>query len=293
MAIWLGLCTSVASAAFPGRDGALLHADLLTDAQQKHATYMRTRSLLSSKEREWLPCTSVMAFACGSTLTPDVGNSRYSPDGQRIAVALTGAAFGPPGGVGLLTMSASGPSGYATAATFAALPGIAAIAWSADGSRLVAERGGSLVLLTSDGVQVGPLVPNATSPDWSSRGQIAFVRDGNIWIVRPGQPPRQLTRSGGASPSWAPDGRSLAFVRNDHLFSVRRDGKRLRRITTRVASLPVWSPSGRSLAFVSNSDLYVVRADGKKIRRLLNYDPPNQAGFNASIKALDWRPLPM
>jgi Tol biopolymer transport system component len=100
------------------------------------------------------------------------------------------------------------------------------------------------------------------------------MRKGNIWTVRPGQAPKQLTHRGGSSPSWAPDGRYLAFVRKNRIFIVRRDGRHLRRFLSREASTPVWSPSGRLLAFTSNYDLYVARADGKKLRRLLNYDAP-------------------
>jgi Tol biopolymer transport system component len=182
---------------------------------------------------------------------------------------------------------------YAKAATFTELPGIASVAWSPDGTRLVAERNGDLVLLTRTGGQEGMLAVDGASPDWSSRGQIAFARKDNIWTVRPGQAAKQLTHRGGSSPSWSPDGRYLAFVRASRIFIVRRDGRQLRRFLSRRAGTPVWSPSGRSLAFISNYDLYAARADGTRLRRLLNYDPPLfRQDLHISIEAMDWRPLP-
>jgi len=288
---WLAVSATPAQASLPDRDGALLHADLFTDKQQTYTFYLRTYQG-PGKRAEWLACSTGMGFPCGSTLTPDIGNVRYSPDGRLIAVALKGYALGLQGGQGLVTMPAIGQAGYATDAKFVELPGIASVAWSPDGKRLVAERSGNLVLLDASGSQQASLASNGTSPDWSSRGQIVFVRESNIWTVRPGQSPKQLTRRGGSSPSWSPDGRHLAFVRKDHVFTVRRYGRHLRRLTPREASGPVWSPSGRSLAFISNYDLYVARADGKKLRRLLNYGSPFQKDYAISIKALDWRPLP-
>jgi dipeptidyl aminopeptidase/acylaminoacyl peptidase len=288
----LGVLAPRADAAFPGRDGPILHADLVTDKQQAHATYLRSRPLRSTNGSEWLTCSNMMGFPCGTTLTPDVGGARYSPDGHRVAVALTGSALGPPGGEGLVTMSATGPPGYAPDAAFASVPGIATVAWSPDGARLVAEVDGDLVLLSATGDRKGTLTTDGRSPDWSSRGQVAFVRGGNIWTMRVGRQAHQLTHRGGGSPSWAPDGRSLAFTRGNHVFTVRRDGRQLRRLVARVADLPVWSPSGRSLAILSNHDLYVVRADGTRARRLLNYGPPDKADFSATIDAIDWRPLP-
>jgi hypothetical protein len=71
---------------------------------------------------------------------------------------------------------------------------------------------------------------------------IAFVRNGDLWVVREdGTGERQVTRLGSAAePAWSPDRRSLAFsaaldpdfnllARN--VFSVRHDGKDLRQVT--------------------------------------------------------------
>jgi dipeptidyl aminopeptidase/acylaminoacyl peptidase len=70
-----------------------------------------------------------------------------------------------------------------------------------------------------------------------------------------GDAPRQLTASEKpvSDPQWSPDGRRLAFVREDALWVVEADGSRLVRVTDHPAgdSMPRWAPDGRRLAFLS------------------------------------------
>ena len=67
--------------------------------------------------------------------------------------------------------------------------------------------------------------------------------------------PSQLTASEKpvADPQWSPDGRRLAFTREDEVWVVETDGGRLTKVTGHPAgtSHPRWSPDGRSLAFLS------------------------------------------
>ncbi len=157
-----------ARASFPGRDGELLHADLFTDKQMSYATYLRTRSLVSGNGQEWFPCSTDMGFRCSATLAPGVGDVRYSPDGQRIAVGLTGFGFNArPPAIGLATMAATSTNSFAVDAKFVEIAGLAGLAWSPDGSELVAEQSGSLVRLKPDGTQLGVLEPEGRAPDWS------------------------------------------------------------------------------------------------------------------------------
>ena len=85
-----------------------------------------------------------------------------------------------------------------------------------------------------------PVAPVWSSDaDWSSRGQIAYVRDRNadptcrrrscrdLFLTRLGRAPRRLTYRGGSSPSWSPHGTELAFVGNARsgragIYTVRR-----------------------------------------------------------------------
>jgi Tol biopolymer transport system component len=107
------------------------------------------------------------------------------------------------------------------------------------------------------------------SPDGT---QIAFcsARSGDmsrIWVVRAdGSEPRQLTGDMQGSqnePSWAPDGRTLAFESSSdgqqHIWTIDVEGGNLRRITSGAEGYfkPTWSRDGAAI--------YVAKADATKI----------------------------
>lgn len=95
-------------------------------------------------------------------------------------------------------------------------------------------------------------------------------------------------------PAWSPDGRRLAFTRNedtgestlfthDDVFVMGSDGGDVRQLTPdkdgRSLSQPTWSPDGRQLAYVDGEsvqsavpsrygDLFVIGDDGSEVRRL-------------------------
>ncbi|HAY22277.1 MAG TPA: hypothetical protein DCY27_08940 [Desulfobacterales bacterium] len=110
--------------------------------------------------------------------------------------------------------------------------------------------------------------PNADSP-WA------------IWIMRgDGSDPKRLTeeRANDTSPTWAPDGRRLAFVSdrdgNREIYAMKADGSEQVNLTRHGAEdmTPAWSPDGENIAFASyrdgNWEIYVMKADGSNIRRL-------------------------
>ena len=70
-----------------------------------------------------------------------------------------------------------------------------------------------------------------------------------------GAPAIQVTASEKpiSEPQWSPDGRRLAFVRDDEIWIVEADGSRLTRVVPKPAGGrdPQWSPEGRRLAFLS------------------------------------------
>ncbi len=70
-----------------------------------------------------------------------------------------------------------------------------------------------------------------------------------------GTPPTQVTASEQpvSDPHWSPDGRRLAFVRDDEIWIVEADGSRLTRVVAKPAGGrdPRWSPDGRRLAYLS------------------------------------------
>lgn len=105
------------------------------------------------------------------------------------------------------------------------------------------------------------------SPSWSPHGtKLAFVR-------------RVPSR---------PD------VERRKIYIVRRDGRGLHRLTRRggYETEPAWSPDGKWIAFLRDEDIYVARSTGGGLRRLVNAPPQTDDPRNGFATSLDWQPLP-
>jgi dipeptidyl aminopeptidase/acylaminoacyl peptidase len=97
------------------------------------------------------------------------------------------------------------------------------------------------------------------SPELSSRGALAYVKDGQVWLASldASQPPQQLKiRGQNSDMHWSPDGTRLLFVsaRTDHSFVGIYDvaAKTIHFLSPSVDSDadPVWSLDGKRIAFV-------------------------------------------
>ena len=107
-------------------------------------------------------------------------------------------------------------------------------------------------------------VAEGDSPSMSSTGQLAYVKDGQIWTAAlPGGSdvavkPKRLffDRGKDDTPLWSPDGTRLVFVSNrgDHSFVgvYTTSGQPLLYLgpSTNFDSDPIWSPDGSSIAFM-------------------------------------------
>lgn len=86
-------------------------------------------------------------------------------------------------------------------------------------------------------------------------GKIAYVHEGDIWVVNPdGSQNNQLTRFGNCSyPSWSPDGTKIVFLRGENLWIMTSDGQGSIMIPTRIDAVerPVWIPGKKEIAFGS------------------------------------------
>ena len=131
-------------------------------------------------------------------------------------------------------------------------------------------------------------------PDWSSDGaQIAFAADLNsgkkstpqqydIFIMNAnGSRQWNLTEHPAVdvSPSWSPDGKSIAFTsfRNNGLdiYTIEIASRKVLRLTNNAfSSAPDWSPDGKSIVYQRTflgrgRHIYVMNADGSHERQLL------------------------
>ncbi len=87
-------------------------------------------------------------------------------------------------------------------------------------------------------------------------------------------PRAQSGVAGMREPAWAPDGKRLAVVLFDRIWTVLPDGRDARELTTAVGTErePAWSPDGKRIAFAADGgdgfDLLVVPARGGAARRV-------------------------
>jgi TolB protein len=192
------------------------------------------------------------------------------------------------------------------------------LAWAPGGTRIVfsSSRSGNaeLYVMAADGSSVKRLTSTAadeTSPDWSPSGKwIAYVRNGDIWKMRPDGSRRTKVAGGRLSvswnPSWSPGSAWIAFEDDrdtgerptSEIWIVLPDGTASKRLTrNRVDDFqPAWSPDGKLIAFASGrggglDHIWTVRRDGSRPRQLTATDE----GFAPGDFMPDWQrrsPLP-
>jgi len=213
-------------------------------------------------------------------ITHDAGGAAHpdwSPDGRSVAYDVGGAriAIARPDGSGerIVTVDMSGidPS------------------WSPDARELAFtgveydENGNpettSMYVTQADGsnyVRIGP----GSEPDWSPRGDwIAYVSNpartggvAGIWRMHSDGSGNSLVAHAGSNPSFAPNGKRVAFVSADGkaIYTVSARGGRTHRVVrdARAKSSPVYSPNGRSIVYSAAGALWRVSAKGGKPARI-------------------------
>jgi Tol biopolymer transport system component len=77
-----------------------------------------------------------------------------------------------------------------------------------------------------------------------------------LWLVRTdGRGLRRIPRTAGAGqPTWAPDGRSIAFAGDNEIDAVPPDGSGRRVLAKLPGTDPAWSPDGRSIVFALETE---------------------------------------
>jgi dipeptidyl aminopeptidase/acylaminoacyl peptidase len=112
--------------------------------------------------------------------------------------------------------------------------------------------------------------------------------------------PTQLTASAQpvSDPQWSPDGRRLAFVRDNEIWVIEADGSRVARVTGHMSetNTPRWSPDGKQIAFISRrrgwSQVWVIDAPVPRRGRPANEPRAPEAraltGAGEDVLSVDW-----
>jgi hypothetical protein len=120
----------------------------------------------------------------------------------------------------------------------------------------IALAAAAVIVAVASAVSVAAASPAAYI---GSDGRIAFVRDGNIFSIKPnGTGLAKLTHLGHASgPRWSPNGTMLAYLYRGNLWIMNANGSHKTQITDAAPQYtdgrPTWSPNGRYLAFVKTA----------------------------------------
>jgi hypothetical protein len=250
----VGVCASPAWGAFPGRDGDLV----VVTGGGLELVAPGTGAARSI-------CTGVVL--CGHPTQP-----HFSPSGRAIAfvdgtsrrpvvVAADGSCLWCLLGARLTSLTGSEP---------AFTPGGQGVTVARNGLWRVGLAGGGARRLVKGRVD---------GAVWSSRGLVALVRRGWIWVGRPGRGKlRRLAR--GRAPSFSPDGVRLALARGGYVWIVRiADGTGRRLVRGRS---PAWSPNGRQIAYIAaGGAVEVIAVHGGR---------PHKVG-SVRGTALDWQPV--
>ncbi len=117
-----------------------------------------------------------------------------------------------------------------------------------------------------------------------------------------GGTPTQVTASEKAvsEPAWSPDGRRIAYIRDEELWVVESDGSRSTRVVAKPggARQPRWSPDGKRLAFLSRrrgwSQVWVIDAPVPRRGRPANEpkvpEPSVVTASGVDVDSFEWSP---
>lgn len=262
--VWAGS----ARAAFPGRDG-LLAVQPLTGPGIV---------LINANGRAARRLCAEPADVCSVPSPGRLVRPQWSPDGGALMIGKRALAEDPNEGFEVIYPDGScldclEPFDGWADAVFTSNPTLlTAVTVPPDNRAALVEYG-------VDGLRRSVLLSGAVSdPVWSSRGELALVRGGWIWVGSP----RTLRRvARGSAPSWSPDGSQIVFDRRGWLMLGAVHGRSFRRLVR--GSAPAWSPGGRSIAFFDRRHrLSLVPAAGGRVHKV---------GGVAGL-TVDWQPLP-
>ncbi|MFL5912256.1 MAG: TolB family protein [Gaiellaceae bacterium] len=236
-----------AQAAYPGANGGLAFERAVAGGHRPSAQIFKVGPGGSGE--------ALLAAARGDLPTAP----SFSADGSRVVFERQTAL-----GYGSIQVARADGSGARTIPGEGHHPSL-----SPNGSRLALDSGGSIFTETANGTR-RTRIAGGTDPEWSPDGRsIAFVRDGNLYLVHAsGGAERRLTSDGGnAGPSWAPSGKAIAFWHGYTVATVSSNGSGRRSLAGGMQ--PAWSPDGKLIAYAGDGGVWTMRPNGAAKRLLV------------------------
>jgi TolB protein len=195
--------------------------------------------------------TMANADGTGASTVVDLGgynsylyrHPKMSPDSRYVVFNYWGDDAGAPFGATSGTAIVSGDGTY-----IATIANVWDVAWASDGSLIVAST-----ITTLEGTYTYNNTPGL------------FKYDKTFQTVTQIGAPGELTTP--QFPAVSPDGKTVAFSMNNHIWTIGMDGSNLKQITAgpNEETYACWSPDGSSIACVSLGDVGLTSGNGLAI----------------------------
>ena len=129
-------------------------------------------------------------------------------------------------------------------------------AWSLDGMSIACVGPGGIYIVVATGGAPSLMIPGGSSPSWGPHGELAFTREGDLWIRRIDGSEQRLVQAA-ANPAWSPQGIWIAYVSSrsgtPDIWVIASSGGTPVQVTSGPAwdGHPSWSAQGDRLVFES------------------------------------------
>ncbi len=176
---------------------------------------------------------STLLAACGGVLVEAPSDAAQpSPSGSPSVVAAAPSATTAPSATSAPTTTFV-PTAMATPSVSAAHTATATVATATTEPTVSSTPTATTTVAASPDGAATASPSAAVRPDL--RGQIAFVRDGSIYVYQPQTGAVNLLVEDGRDPQFSRDGTQIVFVRDDGLYLAAADGTNERQIASQTS----------------------------------------------------------